>query len=75
MARPRNEPAMAVDALERIVMALGGVRATARALGCAPSTVARYLAGDAVPRAVAVRLELALFDARLQGFTDQAGGP
>jgi hypothetical protein len=43
---------------EAILAALGGVRATARALGCSPATVSGYRAGAPVPANVAARLRL-----------------
>jgi hypothetical protein len=49
---------------EAILAALGGVRATARALGCSPATVSGYRAGAPVPANVAARLRLLEWDHR-----------
>jgi len=51
--RPKAGAPMPGDELANAVEGLGGVRAAARLLGCAPSTVHRYLAGRGVPPAVA----------------------
>jgi hypothetical protein len=50
--RPPAGAPMAPDELAGIVAALGGVRATARALGCSHTTVGRYMLGQGVPPAV-----------------------
>ena len=51
--RAREPTAMAVDELRRIVDGLGGIRATARRVGCSHPTIAKYLAGRPVPSSVA----------------------
>lgn len=60
--RPPNARSMGLDELMTIVESLGGVRATARALGCSHPTIARYLNGTGgVPPGTAVQLrELAI---------------
>ncbi len=64
MGRPRNRNDIELAELQRLVRAIGGVRATARAIGCSPSTVCRYLAECGVPSDVVARLRLAEWDAR-----------
>lgn len=72
MARPRNPNTMPADELQRIVAALGGIRATARAAGLSHVSLSAYLGGArGVPAWVATRLRLAEFDARLKGFTER----
>lgn len=58
VGRPANGATMTVDEVARIVEHLGGVRATARALGCGKSTVERYVSGETgTPMPVAIRLK------------------
>jgi hypothetical protein len=54
--RPPAGSPMPQGELAELLTRLGGARAAARELGCAPSTVHRYLAGRGVPPAVASRL-------------------
>lgn len=54
--RPAAGAPMPADELAGIVAALGGNRGAARALGCSPATVSRYLAGRGVPPAVSASL-------------------
>jgi hypothetical protein len=55
--RPANARSMGLDELRGHVEALGGVRATARAMGCAHGSVSKYLSGNrGVPPAVASHL-------------------
>jgi hypothetical protein len=54
--RPPAGAPMPPAELAGILAALGGVRAAARAVGCSPSTVSRYQAGQGVPPGVASRL-------------------
>lgn len=54
--RPPAGAPMPAPELADVVAALGGVRATARAVGCSHSSIARYQAGQGVPPGVASRL-------------------
>ena len=57
--RPRAGAPMPSDELAAIVTKLGGVRATARIVGCAMESIRRYQAGRGVPPAVASELRRA----------------
>ena len=59
--RPRNKEAMTQADLVGFVAVLGGIRATARVVGCGHETIARYVRGEhVVPEPIAVKLR-ALF--------------
>jgi hypothetical protein len=57
--RPTRPGAMDSEELRGHVNRLGGIRATARVLGCSPPTVHRYLGGRAVPEPVAADIRAA----------------
>lgn len=57
--RPRAGAPMPPGELAELVERLGGVRATARLLGCSHTTVRRYVAGQGVPPGVASALRSA----------------
>jgi hypothetical protein len=61
--------------LETILAALGGVRATARALGCSPATICAYRTGAPVPRAIATRLRMIEWDKRAAHRRTPGTGP
>ncbi len=54
--RPPAGAPMPPGELAALVAALGGLRTAARTVGCAPSTIHRYLAGHGVPPGVASTL-------------------
>jgi hypothetical protein len=54
--RPRRRSTLTLDALRAWVVAQGGIRAGARALGILPGTVGRYVKGRAVPAAIAAKI-------------------
>jgi hypothetical protein len=55
--RPKTVAAMTASELAPLVLTLGGLRATARALGCGHATLLRYLEGHrAIPAEVANRV-------------------
>ncbi|HEU4409113.1 MAG TPA: hypothetical protein VFS43_27900 [Polyangiaceae bacterium] len=59
--RPKTRAALDRASFQKLVDALGGVRPAARTLGCALSTLVRYLNGErAVPEEVVARCERAL---------------
>jgi hypothetical protein len=59
--RPKTRAALDRASFQQMVDALGGVRPTARAVGCAASTIVRYLSGErAVPGEVVARCQRAL---------------
>jgi hypothetical protein len=65
--RPKTTGAMSLDELEQVVVRLGGMRATARALGCGQATVSRYLAGRReIPSAFAERVRVLVAEVRCE---------
>jgi hypothetical protein len=59
--RPKTRAALDRASFQQMVDALGGVRPAARAVGCAASTIVRYLSGErAVPADFVARCQRAL---------------
>ncbi|MCP4674205.1 MAG: hypothetical protein GY854_01530 [Deltaproteobacteria bacterium] len=55
--RPRNNHEMSKEEFQKIVDALGGVRATSRVLGCSHTSIRRFVSGErAVPKAITEQL-------------------